>query len=210
MDLLFNQINLFYKGVFLQNFNLNEFYSLGEIKKELDQFPQYNFFIQDVNTLNVLSCNIYSSYLLNSKNMQYRNSKYIKQGLIKNNWALKKKFSKTWIFLITLCVFVREIWAHLVTRNTTLKCGCLARGENGAYGEVTSVSNFKTFQARRLNITYIDENGKKQYVNTLNGTAIALTRVILAIMENYQQAYSSIKIPEVLQKYIGFDTISKK
>lgn len=85
MDLLFNQINLFYKGVFLQNFNLNEFYSLGEIKKELDQFPQYNFFIQDVNTLNVLSCNIYSSYLLNSKNMQYRNSKYIKQGLIKNN-----------------------------------------------------------------------------------------------------------------------------
>ena len=67
MDLLFNQINLFYKEVFLQNFKLNGFYSLVEIKKELDQFSQYNFFIQDVNALNVLSCNIDFSYFLNSK-----------------------------------------------------------------------------------------------------------------------------------------------
>lgn len=85
-----------------------------------------------------------------------------------------------------------------------------ARGEFGAYGEVTSVGNFRTFQSRRLNITYIDKDGKKQYVNTLNGTAIALTRVILAIMENYQQEDGSIKVPEVLQELVGFDVISKK
>ena len=81
------------------------------------------------------------------------------------------------------------------------------RGESGAYGEVTSVGNFRTFQSRRLNITYIDEAGKKQYVNTLNGTAIALTRIILAIMENYQQADGSILIPEVLQDLVGFSVI---
>ena len=84
------------------------------------------------------------------------------------------------------------------------------RGESGAYGEVTSVGNFRTFQSRRLNITYIDQNGKKQFVNTLNGTAIALTRVILAIMENYQQKDGSIKIPDVLKDFVGFDVISKK
>jgi len=83
------------------------------------------------------------------------------------------------------------------------------RGEYGAFGEVTSVGNFKTFQSRRLNITYIDKDGKKQYVNTLNGTAIALTRVILAIMENYQQRDGSIKIPEVLQDLVGFSIIKK-
>ena len=84
------------------------------------------------------------------------------------------------------------------------------RGENGAYGEVTSVGNFTTFQSRRLNITYIDKDGKKQFVNTLNGTAIALTRVLLAIMENYQQADGSIKIPAVLQDLVGFSEIKKK
>ena len=83
------------------------------------------------------------------------------------------------------------------------------RGESGAYGEVTSVGNFRTFQSRRLNITYIDAEGKKQYVNTLNGTAIALTRVLLAIMENYQQADGSILIPEVLREFTGFDVIKK-
>jgi len=83
------------------------------------------------------------------------------------------------------------------------------RGENGAYGEVTSVGNFRTFQSRRLNITYTTQEGKKEFVNTLNGTAIALTRVLLAIMENYQQADGSIKIPEVLREFTGFDFIKR-
>jgi len=81
------------------------------------------------------------------------------------------------------------------------------RGKTGAYGEVTSVGNFTTFQSRRLKITYKDKDGKRQYINTLNGTAIALTRTMLAIMENYQQKDGSIKIPQVLQKYTGFDVI---
>ncbi len=84
------------------------------------------------------------------------------------------------------------------------------RGESGAYGEVTSVGNFRTYQSRRLNITYLDKDGKKQYINTLNGTAIALTRVLLAIMENYQQKDGSIKIPEVLQEFVGFSEIRRK
>ncbi len=85
-----------------------------------------------------------------------------------------------------------------------------ARGEHGDYGEVTSVGNFTTFQSRRLNITYLDANGKRQFVNTLNGTAIALTRVILAIMENYQQKDGSIVVPEALRPYAGFSLISPK
>ena len=85
------------------------------------------------------------------------------------------------------------------------------RGENGDYGEVTSVGNFTTFQSRRLNIKYIDDDEKKtkRYVNTLNGTAIALTRTILAIMENYQQEDGSILIPDVLKPYLPFDKIAR-
>ena len=69
------------------------------------------------------------------------------------------------------------------------------------YREVTSTSTTTDFQARRLNVRYQDGNEKK-YVNILNGTAFS-TRPIIAILENYQQKDGSIKIPEVLQKYIG-------
>ncbi len=69
------------------------------------------------------------------------------------------------------------------------------------YREVTSTSTTTDFQARRLNIKYQDGNEKK-YVNILNGTAFS-TRPIIAILENYQQEDGSIRIPEVLQKYIG-------
>lgn len=85
-----------------------------------------------------------------------------------------------------------------------------ARGEKGDYGEVTSVGNFTTFQSRRLGITYIDKAGKRQFVNTLNGTAVALTRTLLAIMENFQQKDGSILIPKVLVPFTGFSKISKK
>lgn len=85
------------------------------------------------------------------------------------------------------------------------------KGENGEYGEVTSVGNFTTFQSRRLNIKYVDQNGNKNYINTLNGTASATGRTMLAIMENYQQADGTIKIPEVLLPYMnGVTEISKK
>lgn len=75
------------------------------------------------------------------------------------------------------------------------------------YREVTSTSTCTDFQARRLNIKY-REGDKTEYVHTLNGTAFAIGRTIIAIMENYQQKDGSIKIPKVLQKYLGKDIIS--
>jgi seryl-tRNA synthetase len=82
-------------------------------------------------------------------------------------------------------------------------------GENGGYGEITSTSNCTDYQARRLNIKYRTSSGKNEYVHTLNGTAVVLSRFPVAIFENYQQADGSVKVPKVLQKYTGFDVISK-
>ena len=84
-------------------------------------------------------------------------------------------------------------------------------GRNGGeYGEVTSTSNCTDYQARRLNIKYRDDDGKNKFVHTLNGTAIAVGRAMLAIMENYQNADGSITIPPVLTPYCGFDRIEPK
>ena len=73
--------------------------------------------------------------------------------------------------------------------------------------EVSSVSNFASFQANRMKCRYKDENGKTQLVHTLNGSAMALPRIMASIMENYQTE-EGIKIPECLQKYLRFDTIN--
>ncbi len=84
-------------------------------------------------------------------------------------------------------------------------------GRNGGeYGEVTSTSNCTDYQSRRLNIKYKDDDGKNKYVHTLNGTAIAVGRAMLAIIENYQNADGSVTIPEVLVPFCGFDKISPK
>ncbi|MBO0331227.1 serine--tRNA ligase [[Muricauda] lutisoli] len=72
--------------------------------------------------------------------------------------------------------------------------------------EISSVSNFETFQANRLKLRYKDENGKSQLAHTLNGSSLALPRVLAGILENYQTD-EGIKIPEVLVPYCGFDTI---
>ena len=77
----------------------------------------------------------------------------------------------------------------------------------GTYREVTSASTTTDFQARRLNIKY-REGGKTEYVHTLNGTAFAIGRTIIAILENYQQKDSSVVIPEVLRKWVGKDKIT--
>jgi seryl-tRNA synthetase len=76
----------------------------------------------------------------------------------------------------------------------------------GTYREVTSTSTTTDFQARRLNIKYRDA-GKTEYVHTLNGTAFAIGRTIIAILENYQEKDGSVVIPEVLQKYMGKEKI---
>ena len=74
------------------------------------------------------------------------------------------------------------------------------------YREITSCSNTTDFQARRLRIRERTESGNR-FVHTLNGTAVAVGRTILAILENHQQADGSVAIPEVLRPYVGFDAI---
>ncbi|OAB80439.1 serine--tRNA ligase [Cochleicola gelatinilyticus] len=72
--------------------------------------------------------------------------------------------------------------------------------------EISSVSNFETFQANRLKLRFKDSDGKNKLVHTLNGSALALPRVLAGILENYQTP-QGIKIPEVLVPYCGFDII---
>ncbi len=72
--------------------------------------------------------------------------------------------------------------------------------------EISSVSNFETFQANRLKLRFKDENNKNQLAHTLNGSALALPRVLAGILENYQTT-EGIKIPEVLVPYCGFSLI---
>lgn len=73
--------------------------------------------------------------------------------------------------------------------------------------EISSVSNFETFQANRLKLRYKDKEGKNQLVHTLNGSSLALPRVLAGIIENYQTP-EGIVIPEVLRPYTGFDLIN--
>jgi len=80
----------------------------------------------------------------------------------------------------------------------------------GKYREVSSASNVTDFQARRLNTRYRKKEGKPEYVHMLNATGFAIGRTLIAIMENYQQKDGSIKIPKVLQGYIGKKEIKKQ
>ena len=77
----------------------------------------------------------------------------------------------------------------------------------GRYVEISSCSNFEDFQARRANIRFRDSDGSLKYVHTLNGSGLAVGRTVAAIMENYQQADGSIKVPQVLQPYMGREFI---
>ncbi|MGC6431775.1 MAG: serine--tRNA ligase [Jejuia sp.] len=72
--------------------------------------------------------------------------------------------------------------------------------------EVSSVSNFETFQANRLKLRFKNSNGKNELAHTLNGSSLALPRILAGILENYQTT-NGIKIPQVLQSYTGFDSI---
>lgn len=96
-------------------------------------------------------------------------------------------------------------------RKFDLEAWMPGRGEHGEYGEVTSTSNCTDYQARRLNIRYKSAQHKgTRFVHTLNGTAIACTRAILAILENYQQADGSVEVPEVLRPWLGKDRIGPR
>jgi len=77
------------------------------------------------------------------------------------------------------------------------------------YVEISSVSNFEDFQARRANIKYRTKDGELKFVHTLNGSGLAVGRTMAAILENYQNEDGSVTIPPVLQKYTGIDRITK-
>jgi seryl-tRNA synthetase len=71
------------------------------------------------------------------------------------------------------------------------------------YREVTSCSNIGEYQARRLKIRYRDDEGNIKVAHTLNGTVVALSRCLIAIMENYQTKDGDVEIPEVLRPFMG-------
>lgn len=78
------------------------------------------------------------------------------------------------------------------------------------YREISSASYFHDFQTRRFNIKYKDENGKSRYAHSLNCTAVPTPRILVSVVENFQQEDGSVRIPEMLQAYMGTDVISKK
>jgi len=80
----------------------------------------------------------------------------------------------------------------------------------GDYGEVTSTSNCTDYQARNLNIKFRRNTGETEYVHMLNGTAIVMSRIPLAIIENYQQKDGSVVIPSILRKWMGKEKIEIK
>ena len=84
------------------------------------------------------------------------------------------------------------------------------RPTTNSYGEVVSLSNCTDYQARKLDIKCVGKNGERRVLHTLNDTALATSRIMVAILENNQQKDGSIKIPKVLWKYTGFKEIRKK
>ncbi|HPU29670.1 MAG TPA: serine--tRNA ligase, partial [Syntrophorhabdaceae bacterium] len=75
-------------------------------------------------------------------------------------------------------------------------------GQN-IYREISSCSNFEAFQARRAMIRYKKENGKNDFVHTLNGSGLAIGRTVMAVLENYQTKDGSIKVPDALIPYMN-------
>ena len=93
-------------------------------------------------------------------------------------------------------------------RKYDLEAWMWGKGEGtGDWGEITSASNCTDYQARRLNIKMRKKDGSLEYVHTLNGTAVAFSRGLIAIMEQNQQEDGSILVPEVLRPFCGFDRI---
>jgi len=80
----------------------------------------------------------------------------------------------------------------------------------GRWAETASASNFLDWQARRLNVKYKDKDGSNKFVYMLNNTALPSPRILIAILENYQQKDGSVKIPRVLQKFVGREAIDIK
>jgi seryl-tRNA synthetase len=71
------------------------------------------------------------------------------------------------------------------------------------YREISSVSNCEAFQSRRLQARFKNAQGKNELVHTLNGSGLAVGRTLVAVLENYQQADGSVRVPDALQAYMG-------
>ncbi len=96
-------------------------------------------------------------------------------------------------------------------RKYDLEAWMPGRGDGGEWGEVTSTSNCTDYQARRLNIRYKLKGEKGTHlVHTLNGTAYAISRALIAILENHQQADGTVRVPKVLQPWVGKELIGPK
>lgn len=91
-------------------------------------------------------------------------------------------------------------------RKYDLEAWMQMKGDNGGYGEITSTSNCTDYQARRMNIKHKNAEGKSEFVHTLNGTAVVLSRFPVAIAEQFQNEDGSIAIPKALQPYMGGKT----
>ncbi|OGG54832.1 serine--tRNA ligase [Candidatus Kaiserbacteria bacterium RIFCSPHIGHO2_02_FULL_49_11] len=81
--------------------------------------------------------------------------------------------------------------------------------KEGTYREIASASYYHDFQTRRFNTRYKDSDGKTKYVHSLNATAIPTPRILVSLVENFQQSDGSIVVPKILRKYFGKDVISK-
>ena len=93
-------------------------------------------------------------------------------------------------------------------RKFDLEAWMPGRGDAGEWGEVTSTSNCTDYQARRLNIRYKKKDVKgTHFAHTLNGTAFALSRALISILENHQQPDGSVTIPDVLRPLMGCDSM---
>jgi seryl-tRNA synthetase len=95
-------------------------------------------------------------------------------------------------------------------RKFDLEAWMPGRGDGGQWGEVTSTSNCTDYQARRLKVRF-KKSGKKgtEFVHTLNGTAVATGRAMIAILENHQLSDGSISIPAALRPWVGTDRLSR-
>lgn len=120
--------------------------------------------------------------------------------------SLEEKLVKALEIPYQITIICTGDLAHPQARKYDLNCWFPAEKR---YRETHSTSTCTDYQARRLNIKYREGN-KTDFVHTLNGTAFAIGRTILAILENYQQKDGSVLVPKVLQKYVGFKKISPK
>jgi seryl-tRNA synthetase len=94
-------------------------------------------------------------------------------------------------------------------RKYDLEAWMPGRGDTGDWGEITSTSNCTDYQARRLKVRFKDAHGNR-FVHMLNGTAIAISRAFIAIVENFQNEDGSVTIPEKLVPYTGFNIIKPR